>query len=108
MFRAFAQYTPTQAAVRCREITLAEFSERVLTHQHASPSAITRFKNLIAQTEACGQSAHLVEWDDGLIVLILSPYPKNSGELTCYTLSAAYCYAVSTGDFFFIDVAGPK
>jgi hypothetical protein len=103
MFRAFPSYTPEQAAVHCRKISLAEFNERVKTHDRSASRSLARFKRLIAQSEAFGQSAHLIEWDDGIMVLILTPAAKTADDLTCFTLSAAYCYAVSSGDFFFID-----
>lgn len=106
MFRALPCYTPKQAAVRCKSITLDEISGRATPHNPALVAILSQFKKLIAQTEANGQSAHLIEWDDGLLVLIISPYAKNPSELTCYTLSAAYCHAAKTGDVFYIDQGG--
>lgn len=103
MFRALPCYTPKQAAERCKSITLDEISGRATPHNPALVAIISQFKKLIAQTEANGQSAHLIEWDDGTLVLIISMGVKNPSELTCYTLAAAYSHSVKTGEFSYFD-----
>lgn len=105
MFRALPCYTPKQAGERCKSITIQELSARIKPHDQSAINLLAQFKKLIAQTEAKAQCAHLIEWDDGLMVLIVSPRARNPGELTCYTLAAAYSHAVKSGEFFYYDFA---
>jgi hypothetical protein len=101
--RTYSPYTDRQALELCACITLDELLARGTNAQNPI------FKNLAgfihnAKAHDCG--AHLLEWLDGSLVLVISATAREYSELSRHAVAAAYRYAASGQGLIFRNCEG--
>lgn len=101
--RTHPKYTPTQIIDRCTCITLDDLLSRGANARNPMFKRLTSFINN-ATAYDCG--AHLLEWPDGCLVLVISHSAREFSQLSPDTISAAYHYAVRGCGLIYRDAGG--
>jgi hypothetical protein len=101
--RTLSHYTPTQIIERCACITLDDLLSRGANARNPMFKRLASFiNNAIAYD--CG--AHLLEWPDGSLVLVISQRAPEFSQLSSDTITAAYRYALRGGGLIYRDLGG--
>ncbi|MDR7092099.1 hypothetical protein [Cellvibrio fibrivorans] len=87
--RTLSHYTPTQIIERCACITLDDLLSR---GANARNPMFKRLASFINNATAYDCGAHLLEWPDGSLVLVISHAAHNFSQLSPDTIIAAYGY----------------
>jgi hypothetical protein len=99
--RTLSQYTHPQIIDRCACITLDDLLSRGANARNPMFKRLASFiNNAIAYD--CG--AHLLEWPDGSLVLVLSQRAREFSQLPPDTIAAAYRYALRGGGLIYRDL----
>ena len=101
--RTPAQYTHPQIIERCACITLDDLLSR---GANARNPIFKRLASLINNATAYDCGAHLLEWPDGSLVLVISHNAREFSQLSPDTITAAYSYAVRGCGLIYRDVGG--
>ncbi|WP_039912404.1 hypothetical protein [Cellvibrio mixtus] len=101
--RTDPQYTPNQIIERCTCITLDDLLSRGANSRNPMFKRLASFINN-ATAYDCG--AHLLEWPDGSLVLVISHSAREFAQLSPDTITAAYHYAVRGGGLIYRDLGG--
>lgn len=101
--RTQAQYTPTQIIERCACITLDDLLSRGANARNPMFKRLAGVMNT-AIVYDCG--AHLLEWPDGSLVLVLSQRAREFSQLSPETITAAYRYTVRGAGLIYRDRGG--
>ena len=101
--RTYFHYPDRQAVELCSCIALDDLLARGANAQNLI------FKSLSGSTHNakahdCG--AHLLEWPDGSLVLVISQRAREFSQLSPDTIIAAYRYALSGGGLIYRDAGG--
>jgi hypothetical protein len=88
--RTQPHYTQNQIIERCACITLDDLLSRGASVINPMLKHLASFINS-ATAYNCG--AHLLEWPDGSLVLVISPRAREFAQLSPDTITAAYRYA---------------
>jgi hypothetical protein len=101
--RTLPQYTHPQIIERCACITLDDLLSRGANARNPMFKRLASFiNNAIAYD--CG--AHLLEWPDGSLVLVISHHAREFSQLSPDTITAAYGYAVRGCGLIYRDAGG--
>jgi hypothetical protein len=87
--RTQAQYTPIQIIERCACITLDDLLSR---GANARNPLFKRLGGFINNATAYDCGAHLLEWPDGSLVLVISTHARDFKQLPADVIAAAYQY----------------
>lgn len=90
--RTYSHYTDKQAMVLCACITLDDLVARGANTQNPVLKSLSQSIHN-AKAHDCG--AHLLEWPDGSLVLVISASARECSELSHHAITAAYRYVVS-------------
>lgn len=101
--RTQSQYTPTQIIERCACITLDDLLSRGANARNPMFKRLASFINSAIAYD-CG--AHLLEWSDGSLVLVISQCAREFSQLSPETITAAYRYALRGGGLIYRDAGG--
>ncbi len=101
--RTQAQYTPTHIIERCACITLDDLLSR---GANALNPMFKRLASFINNATAYDCGAHLLEWPDGSLVLVISQHAHEFSQLSPGTITAAYRYAVRGCGLIYRDAGG--
>lgn len=101
--RTQAQYTPTQIIERCACITLDDLLSR---GANARNPMFKRLASFINNATAYDCGAHLLEWPDGSLVLVISHSARGFSQLSPDTITAAYRYTLRGGGLIYRDLGG--
>lgn len=98
--RTQPQYPTAQIIERCSCITLDELLDRGGSRFNPMFKRLTRLiSNAIAHD--CG--AHLLEWPDGTLVLVVSQRASEFSQLPQEVIAAAYQYSISGSGLIYRD-----
>ena len=101
--RTHPQYTPSQVIERCTCITLDDLLSR---GANALNPLFKRLASFMRSAAAYDCGAHLLEWPDGSLVLVISQSAREFAQLSPEAITAAYRYAVRGCGLIYRDVAG--
>ena len=101
--RTQSHYAPTQIIERCACITLDDLLSRGANALNPMFKRLAGYINT-AMVYDCG--AHLLEWPDGSLVLVLSQRAREFSQLPPDTITAAYRYALRGGGLVYRDLGG--
>ncbi|WP_049629097.1 hypothetical protein [Cellvibrio sp. pealriver] len=101
--RTHAQYTQTQIIERCACITLDDLLSR---GANALNPMFKRLASFMQSAAAYDCGAHLLEWPDGSLVLVISHNARDFSQLSPETITAAYSYTVRGCGLIYRDVGG--
>jgi|GEM_PF-1499973 len=101
--RTRPQYTPTQIIDRCACITLDDL---LSLGANAHNPMFKRLASFINNATAYDCGAHLLEWPDASLVLVISHNARDFSQLSPDTIIAAYRYAVRGCGFIYRDAEG--
>ncbi len=101
--RTHAQYTQTHIIERCACITLDDLLSRGANARNPMFKRLASFMQS-ATAHDCG--AHLLEWPDGSLVLVISHSAREFSQLSPETITAAYRYTVRGAGLIYRDVGG--
>ncbi|MDZ4262562.1 MAG: hypothetical protein U1B30_09565 [Pseudomonadota bacterium] len=101
--RTQSKYTPTQIIERCACIALDDLLSR---GANARNPMLKRLASFINNAIAYDCGAHLLEWPDGSLVLVISHRAREFSKLSVDTITAAYGYAVRGCGFIYRDAGG--
>lgn len=101
--RTQSHYTPTQIIERCACITLDDLLSR---GANARNPMFKRLASFINNATAYDCGAHLLEWPDGSLVLVISHGAREFFQLSPDTITAAYSYAVRGCGLIYRDAGG--
>lgn len=101
--RTQAQYTHPQIIERCACITLDDLLSR---GANARNPMFKRLAGLINNATAYDCGAHLLEWNDGTLVMVISHNAREFSQLSPDTITAAYGYAVRGCGLIYRDAGG--
>lgn len=101
--RTLSHYTTTQIIERCACITLDDLLSRFA---NARNPVFKRLVSLINRATAYDCGAHLLEWPDGSLVLVISHSASEFSQLSPDTITAAYRYAVCGCGLIYLDAVG--
>lgn len=102
-FRTLSHYTHPQIIERCACITLDDLLSR---GANARNPMFKRLASFINNATAYDCGAHLLEWPDGTLVLIISHSAREFSQLSPGTIAAAYSYTVRGCGLIFRDAGG--
>ncbi len=89
--RTQAQYTRSQILERCICITIDDLLSRGANASNPKLKHLNAFIDFITAND-CG--AHLLEWPDGTLELVVSHRAREFSQLTQSAIVAAYRYAI--------------
>ena len=98
--RTQAQYTHPQIIERCACITLDDLLSR---GANARNPIFKRLAGVMNTAIVYDCAAHLLEWPDGSLVLVLSQRAREFSQLPPDTITAAYRYALRGGGLIYRD-----
>lgn len=101
--RTHPQYTPSQIIERCACITLDDLFAR---DPHSHNPMFKRLGSIINSITAYDCGAHILEWPDGSLVVVMSHHPREFSQLSPETIAAAYIYAVRGCGLIYRDLGG--
>jgi hypothetical protein len=101
--RTLPQYTHPQIIERCACITLDDLLSR---GANARNPMFKRLGSFINNAIAYDCGAHLLEWPDSSLVLVISHHARKFSQLSPDTITAAYHYAVRGCGLIYRDVGG--
>lgn len=101
--RTQAQYTHPQIIERCACITLDDLLSR---GANARNPMFKRLAGLINNVTAYDCGAHLLEWPDGSLVLVISHNAREFSQLSPDAVTSAYHYAVRGCGLIYRDAGG--
>lgn len=101
--RTLSHYSDRQAVELCSCITLDELLARGANSQNTT---FTNLAGFIQNAKAYDCGAHLLEWPDGSLVLVISARARKLAELPPHTIAAAYRHAASDRGLIFRDREG--
>lgn len=101
--RSLSYYTPTQIIERCACITLDDLLSR---GANARNPMFKRLSNFINNAIAYDCGAHLLEWPDGSLVLVISHTAREFSQLSADTITAAYNYVLRGCGLIYRDAGG--
>ncbi|MGM8226155.1 hypothetical protein ACSV5M_06205 [Cellvibrio sp. ARAG 10.3] len=98
--RTQSHYTPSQIIDRCARITLDDLLSR------GSNVRNPMFKHLAGFMHSTTVGAHLLEWPDGTLVLVISRRASEFSQLTAEVITAAYRWAANGHGLIYRDTGG--
>lgn len=101
--RTNPQYTNAHIIERCACITLDDLLSR---GANALNPMFKRLASFINNAIAYDCGAHLLEWPDGSLVLVISHGAREFSQLSPDTITAAYGYALRGGGLIYRDGGG--
>lgn len=101
--RSHPQYTPTQVIERCACITLDDLAAR---NQPALIPLVVHLRSAMRSAAAYECGAHLLEWPDGNLVLVVSQAVRDYHRLSRSTILASYRWAVGGCGLVYRDTGG--
>lgn len=101
--RTQSHYTPSEIIDRCARITLDDF---LLRGSNACNPMFKHLAGFVYSAVAYDCGAHLLEWPDGTLVLVISRRAFEFSQLTTETITAAYSWAVNGHGLIYRDTGG--
>ena len=101
--RTNSHYIPSQSIDRCTCITLDDLLSR---GENALNPMFKRLSSFINNAIVYECGAHLLEWPDGSLVLVISHSAREFSQLSPDTIIAAYRYAVRGCGLIYRDAGG--
>jgi hypothetical protein len=101
--RTHPQYAHTHIIERCACITLDDLLSR---SANAHNPLFKRLASFMHNATAYDCGAHLLEWPDGSLVLVISHRAREFSQLSPDTITAAYRYALRGGGLIYRDLGG--
>lgn len=101
--RTHPQYSQNQIIERCTCITLDDLLSR---DPNAFRQIFKRLASFIKNATAYDCGAHLLEWPDGSLVIVISNQAREFSQLSTGTIVAAYSYALRGCGIIYRDHGG--